>query len=72
LEKPTAMPILYLACKEYNISFIYDTVAKHHMYIIHPMWRRILDVVGCSFALLRRVCWPVLEECYLIVENSIQ
>jgi hypothetical protein len=23
-----------------------------------------LDAVGCSFALLRRVCWPALEECY--------
>jgi hypothetical protein len=23
-----------------------------------------LDAVGCSFALLRRVCWPTLEECY--------
>jgi hypothetical protein len=24
----------------------------------------ILDAVGCSFFLLRRVCWPALEECY--------
>jgi hypothetical protein len=24
-----------------------------------------LDAVGCSFALLRRVCWPTLEECYV-------
>jgi hypothetical protein len=24
----------------------------------------ILDAVGCCFALLRRVCWPALEECY--------
>jgi hypothetical protein len=24
-----------------------------------------LDVVGCSFALLRRVYWPMLEECYV-------
>jgi hypothetical protein len=31
----------------------------------NPMWRRILDAVGCSFPLLRRVCWPVLEECYV-------
>jgi hypothetical protein len=23
-----------------------------------------LDAVGCCFALLRRVCWPALEECY--------
>jgi hypothetical protein len=23
-----------------------------------------LDVVGCCFALLRRVCWPRLEECF--------
>jgi hypothetical protein len=23
-----------------------------------------LDAVGCSFPLLRRVCWPALEECY--------
>jgi hypothetical protein len=29
-----------------------------------PTWLWILDVVGCSFALLRRVCWPTLEECY--------
>jgi hypothetical protein len=28
------------------------------------MWWWILDAVGCSFALLRRVCWPALEECY--------
>jgi hypothetical protein len=25
-----------------------------------------LDAVGCCFALLRRVCWPTLEECYVI------
>jgi hypothetical protein len=30
-------------------------------------WHRILDVVGCSFSLLRRVCWPALEECYVIL-----
>jgi hypothetical protein len=24
----------------------------------------ILDAGGFSFALLRRVCWPALEECY--------
>jgi hypothetical protein len=30
----------------------------------NPTWRWILDVVGCYFALLRRVCWPALEECY--------
>jgi hypothetical protein len=24
-----------------------------------------LDAVGCSFALLKRVCWPALEECYV-------
>jgi hypothetical protein len=24
----------------------------------------ILNAVGCSFFLLRRVCWPALEECY--------
>jgi hypothetical protein len=29
------------------------------------MWLWILDAVGCSFALLRRVCWPTLEECYV-------
>jgi hypothetical protein len=27
-------------------------------------WPRILDAGRCSFALLRRVCWPALEECY--------
>jgi hypothetical protein len=27
-------------------------------------WWWILDAVGCCFALLRRVCWPALEECY--------
>jgi hypothetical protein len=26
-------------------------------------WRWILDAVECCFALLRRVCWPALEEC---------
>jgi hypothetical protein len=26
----------------------------------------ILDAVGCSFFLLRRVCWPALEECYVV------
>jgi hypothetical protein len=31
----------------------------------NPTWRWILDAVGCCFALLRRVCWPVLEECYV-------
>jgi hypothetical protein len=30
----------------------------------NPTWRWILDAVGCCFALLRRVCWPTLEECY--------
>jgi hypothetical protein len=30
----------------------------------NPTWHRILDAVGCSFPLLRRVCWPALEECY--------
>jgi hypothetical protein len=28
------------------------------------MWQWILDAVGCYFALLRRVYWPTLEECY--------
>jgi hypothetical protein len=23
--------------------------------------------LGCCFALLRRVCWPALEECYAII-----
>jgi hypothetical protein len=32
----------------------------------NPTWLRILDVVGCSFPLLRRVYWPVLQECYAI------
>jgi hypothetical protein len=37
----------------------------------NPTWQRILDAVGCSFALLRRVCWPKLEECYVIeMENN--
>jgi hypothetical protein len=31
----------------------------------NPTWRWILDAVGCCFALLKRVCWPVLEECYV-------
>jgi hypothetical protein len=31
------------------------------------MWQRILDAFGCSFALLRRVCWPALEECYVLL-----
>jgi hypothetical protein len=30
----------------------------------NPTWHRILDAVGCSFPLLRRNCWPALEECY--------
>jgi hypothetical protein len=30
----------------------------------NPTWRWILDAIGCSFALLRRVYWPVLEKCY--------
>jgi hypothetical protein len=29
-----------------------------------------LDVVGCSFALLRRVYWPTLEEFYEVVMNT--
>jgi hypothetical protein len=32
----------------------------------NPTWLWILDAVGCSFALLRRVCWPTLEECYVL------
>jgi hypothetical protein len=36
----------------------------------NPTWEWILDVVGCCFALLRRVCWPVLEECYVIMEGT--
>jgi hypothetical protein len=36
------------------------------------MWLWILDVVGCSFALLRGVCWPMLEECYAKGEIWIQ
>jgi hypothetical protein len=32
----------------------------------NPKWRRILDAVGCSFSLLRRVCWPAIEECYVL------
>jgi hypothetical protein len=35
----------------------------------NPTWRRILDGVGCSFALLRRVCWPALEECYVCAKD---
>jgi hypothetical protein len=34
-----------------------------------------LDAVGCSFALLRRACWPALEECYeesLRVNSELQ
>jgi hypothetical protein len=31
----------------------------------NPTWRRVLDAVGCSLPLLRRVCWPTLEECYV-------
>jgi hypothetical protein len=31
----------------------------------NPTWLWILDAVGCSFVLLRRVCWPTLEECYV-------
>ena len=30
----------------------------------NPTWLWILDAVGCCFPLLRRVCWPALEECY--------
>jgi hypothetical protein len=36
------------------------------------MWQRILDAVGCSFALLRRACWPALEECYAWIRDSIE
>jgi hypothetical protein len=25
--------------------------------------------LGCSFALLRRVCWPALEECYDLLDS---
>jgi hypothetical protein len=28
-----------------------------------------LDAVGCSFFLLRRVCWPALEECYGLIQR---
>jgi hypothetical protein len=35
----------------------------------NPTWLWILDAVGCSFVLLRRVCWPTLEECYACNES---
>jgi hypothetical protein len=30
----------------------------------NPTWHRILDAMGCSFPLLRRVYWPAFKECY--------
>jgi hypothetical protein len=31
-----------------------------------------LDAVGCSFALLRRACWPALEDCYDLEEKRLK